>query len=147
MGLVEHGCVYDYNDYWRAWNRGRSECTEEELAEFGRRSLDELMRLHEPPTAVYCFGPLIATGAAQVAAQRGMQISRDLSIIADVSFEDMTPFSLLLAPHDELAEKLVETALRVADNPHEVHQISVPKQFVDKGSIAQLEPSSNRTVR
>jgi LacI family transcriptional regulator len=60
-------------------------------AESGRAATERLLELPEPPTAVFAASDLMAIGAIRAAAQVGLQVPQDLSV---VGFDDIQ-----LAPH------------------------------------------------
>jgi len=60
-------------------------------AESGREATERLLRLAEPPTAIFAASDLMAIGAIRAAAEVGLRVPEDLSI---VGFDDIQ-----LAPH------------------------------------------------
>ena len=60
-------------------------------AESGREATERLLRLAEPPTAIFAASDLMAIGAIRAAAEVGLRVPEDLSI---VGFDDIQ-----LSPH------------------------------------------------
>src|SRR3954464_14639386 len=60
-------------------------------AESGREATAALLELDEPPTAIFAAADLMAIGAIRAAAERGLSVPEDLSVIG---FDDIQ-----LAPH------------------------------------------------
>jgi LacI family transcriptional regulator len=60
-------------------------------AESGRAAAEHLLALSEPPTAIFAASDLMAIGAIRAAAQVGLRVPEDLSV---VGFDDIQ-----LAPH------------------------------------------------
>ncbi len=60
-------------------------------AESGREATERLLALPEPPTAIFAASDLMAIGAVRAAAQVGLRVPEDLSV---VGFDDIQ-----LAPH------------------------------------------------
>ncbi|GAB7190088.1 LacI family DNA-binding transcriptional regulator [Kineococcus sp. NUM-3379] len=56
------------------------------FVESGRAALEALLRLPEPPTAVFAAGDLMAIGVVQAAAEAGLRVPQDLSV---VGFDDI----------------------------------------------------------
>jgi len=101
--------------------------------EFGRRAMLELLSLGTPPTAVILAGPELAVGALTAIRERGIDIPRQLALIA---YHDPDWFALwgpgiscIRLPVDEMASAAVsllleplraddpDTAARFADAP------------------------------
>jgi LacI family transcriptional regulator len=60
-------------------------------AESGREATERLLALPEPPTAIFAASDLMAIGAVRAAAEAGLRVPEDLSV---VGFDDIQ-----LAPH------------------------------------------------
>lgn len=56
----------------------------------GYRSMEHLLNLPEPPTAVFCLSDLLAVGALHAAQDRGIRVPEDLSL---VGFDDIEEVS------------------------------------------------------
>ncbi len=139
--LVERDCLYRYADYWREFC-GRVDNLFEAHEIFAQREMGALLDLPEPPTAVYCWNEFMARGAARAAEDRGLKIGHDLSVIITGCKEDSAPFSKLEEPHDELARTLLKAARELAADPHIIRQISIPKPFIDCGTVAHLNAAA-----
>jgi LacI family transcriptional regulator len=93
---------------------------EEPGAVGGYRGVSWLLDLPEPPTAVFCFNDSMAMGAYRAAAERGVRIPDDLSV---VGFDDHPLIASSLAPglttvglpHYEMGEWAAETLLELAE--------------------------------
>jgi len=131
MELAACGCSYRYNDYWRVLpsDGGRAG-----LEELGHDTTLALLDMPKPPTAIYCRGPEMADGVASAAAERGLKIGRDMSIIMSATFGEEGPYSAFLAPHDELGKKMVMAVEKIVGDPHEICQIDVPTQLFQHNS-------------
>lgn len=82
--LMEHGLRF-YPEYVCSgnWNY-----------EDGEQALDHLLSLENPPTAIFSMSDLMAAGLLHRAAQRGVRIPEDLSV---VGFDNLD-FSAMLCP-------------------------------------------------
>lgn len=52
----------------------------------GAAAMNQLLNLHEPPDAVFCFNDLLAMGALRTAGVRGLEVPRELAV---VGFDDI----------------------------------------------------------
>lgn len=75
--LQDAGIAYDWTLYARGGYR----------MENGRRALNQLLDLPEPPTAVFCYNDMMAIGALRCAKERGLDVPDVFSI---VGFDDIT---------------------------------------------------------
>ena len=110
-------------------------------AESGRELTERLLALPEPPTAIFAASDLMAIGAVRAAAEAGLRVPADLSV---VGFDDIQ-----LAPHvnpplttmrqDKLGlggaagDALIA---RVAGDPDRPSLRTLPVELVVRGSTA-----------
>ena len=69
--------------------------------EDGYRAMQRLLEIPDPPDAVFCFTDELALGALRAAAERGLQVPRDLAVIGFDDIEDgryATPSLSTVAP-------------------------------------------------
>src|SRR3954469_8705096 len=112
-------------------------------AESGREATTNLLALDEPPTAIFAASDLMAIGAIRAAAERGLRVPGDLSI---VGFDDIQ-----LAPHvnpplttlrqDKLglgAAAGDALVARIAGDPDRPALRTLPVELVIRGSTAIL---------
>jgi LacI family transcriptional regulator len=87
----------------------------------GHRGVARLLQLPEPPTGVFCFTDTMAMGAYQAAAERGLRIPDDLSV---VGFDDhpliassLSPgLTTVALPHYEMGAWAVNTVLDLIED-------------------------------
>lgn len=82
----------------------------------GVAACERLLRLPEPPTAVFCVSDLLAAGVMRALSQNGLRAGRDMAV---VGFDDTTVASLLTPalssvsqPRREIGRTAVELLLR-----------------------------------
>jgi LacI family transcriptional regulator len=88
----------------------------------GYRGVSRLLELPDPPTAVFCFTDSIAMGAYRAAAERGLRIPDDFSV---VGFDDHPLIASSLAPglttvalpHYDMGVWAVQTLLGLIESP------------------------------
>lgn len=61
----------------------------------GYRTVSRLLDLPTPPTGVFCFNDKMAMGAYQAAAERGLRVPEDLSV---VGYDDQELIASSLSP-------------------------------------------------
>ncbi|MEV0219026.1 LacI family DNA-binding transcriptional regulator [Streptomyces sp. NPDC050704] len=80
-------------------------------AEEGLRCGRELLRLPDPPTAVFTCNDALALGVYRAAAEAGLRIPQDLSI---VGFDDLRPAQWTVPPLTTVHQPLTEMAATAA---------------------------------
>ena len=85
----------------------------------GANAMVHLLRLDEPPDAVFCFNDLLAIGALRAALEMGLRVPRDIAIIGFDDIEEggyATPSLSTIAPDkSSIAEHSVELLRRRMD--------------------------------
>ena len=110
------------------------------------RLLDHGMAPADRPTAVFCYNDRMAMGAYRAAAELGLSIPADVSV---VGFDDQDPIAASLhpplttvaLPHYEMGEWAVETLAAVIDGHDEhrllgAHPMLLACPIVERASIA-----------
>ena len=82
----------------------------------GHWAVSRLLDLPTPPTGVFCFNDQMAMGAYQAAAERGLRVPEDLSVVGYDDLEliaaSLSPgLTTVALPHYEMGEWAVETML------------------------------------
>lgn len=87
----------------------------------GRNSIQKLLSLASPPTAVFCSNDYIALGAIKGAKEMGLSLPKDLSI---VGFDDMQTASYMVPalttirqPAFEMGKRAAELLLQMIETP------------------------------
>ncbi|GAB2961358.1 LacI family DNA-binding transcriptional regulator [Streptomyces pseudoechinosporeus] len=80
-------------------------------AEEGLRRARELLRLPDPPTAVFTCNDALALGVYRAAAEAGLRIPQDLSV---VGFDDLRPAQWTVPPLTTVHQPLAEMAATAA---------------------------------
>jgi DNA-binding LacI/PurR family transcriptional regulator len=71
----------------------------------GARALPLLMTLDEPPTAVFCYNDLTATGLLHAAREEGVEVPQELAV---VGFDDILLASYVYPPLTSVAQPKAE---------------------------------------
>lgn len=109
----------------------------------GHAALKRLWRLPDPPTAVFCYCDRSAVGAYYAAAELGLTIPRDLSVVGfdNESFtaDMMPPLTTMELPHADMARTAVEELDRMMRQPgwrprHPRLKLDCP--LVERASVA-----------
>ncbi|GAB2493450.1 LacI family DNA-binding transcriptional regulator [Luteococcus sediminum] len=107
--------------------------------EVGARVLDELR-----PSAVLCANDRVAAGVFLAAAQRGLRIPQDLSVVGYDDDPNVAPqlgISTVLLPHRRMGERAAELLLDAIDGRALPDQdVLVEVEPVPRGSIAPPSP-------
>ena len=117
-----------------------SDCTRhgaQDLA-LGERAAD-LMRLPEPPTAIFATNDIVAVGAWRTLLTHGFRIPEDVSLIG---FDNIEMGRLLLPPLTTVAQDISALGARAAElllNPPEpahARSATITPQLIPRGSTA-----------
>ena len=102
----------------------------------GRKLLD----LPEPPTAVLAFSDLLALGVMDAAAERGVSVPSELSVIG---FDDVAdaaaaspPLTTVRQPHDEKGA----AAVRLLLDPEDRSSVLLPAELIVRSTTAPPPP-------
>ncbi|TDD16331.1 LacI family DNA-binding transcriptional regulator [Nonomuraea diastatica] len=101
----------------------------------GRRAMDHLLALAEPPDAVFCYNDLLAIGAVRAVLSRGLRVPEDVAVVGFDGIDEgrfATPALTTIAPDKERIAELAVTRLleRVAGDPSPPVQLEAPWRLV-----------------
>ena len=115
----------------------------ENALEEGYQAMTRLLALNEPPTAVFAADDNMAIGAMKAAAENGVAVPADLSI---VGFDDIKiagylhpALTTVHQPYEEIACKAVELLLEMIRDraiPQPAPHVIIPPQLVERNSCA-----------
>ena len=88
----------------------------------GKRAASILLDRPNRPTALFCFNDRMAMGAYQAAAERGLNIPRDLSVVGFDNQENIAdvlqpPLTTAELPHYDMGYWGVNTLLDIINTP------------------------------
>jgi LacI family transcriptional regulator len=94
----------------------------------GVRAARALFAAAEPPTAIVAFNDKMAIGAMQAAAEHGLRVPGDLSVVgfddSELSQVTVPPLTTVRQPLAEMARMGVELLLRLIDG-RDIHTLHV----------------------
>jgi LacI family transcriptional regulator len=108
----------------------------------GYRAGLELLDRTPRPTAIFCFNDRMAMGLYQAAAERGLRIPEDLSVVGfdnqELIADGLRPgLTTVALPHYEMGAWAVETLIRRIEGPDTPsEQVLLPCPVVERGSVA-----------
>jgi LacI family transcriptional regulator len=113
----------------------------EPIAPTGRKEGGELLDLEPRPTAIICFNDKVAVGVLEAAADRGLRVPEDLSIIGfddiDVSRATTPRLTTVRQPLQEMGRMAVTALMRVLDgHDAEALHIELATELVVRNSTA-----------
>ena len=124
----------------------------EPVAETGQRLGGELLDLSPSPTAVVCFNDKVAVGVLQAAAERGLRVPEDLSVVGfddiDVSRATTPTLTTVRQPLQELGRLAVTALVRVLEGHQtEALHIELATQLVVRDSTGPVPGDRTETRR
>ncbi len=102
----------------------------------------ELLSLANPPTAIFCGNDLMAIGVMEAAAERGLRVPDDLSVMGyddqELARYTHPPLSTLVLPNYEMGQKAAEMLIDMAIHGKTLRPmtIKVDGPIVVRGSVA-----------
>jgi DNA-binding LacI/PurR family transcriptional regulator len=120
--------------------------------EDGLRHTRDLLRLPDPPTAIFACNDGEAIGVYQAAAEAGRRIPHDLSVIG---FDDLPPAEWMIPPLTTIRQPLMEMAIAAAtivvglarDEAPPNNRLELATTLVVRGSTAPPGSRNGRTSR
>ncbi|MBM0227401.1 substrate-binding domain-containing protein [Micromonospora sp. ATA51] len=144
-----HGRLLGYQEALRAAGvpfRPELVVVEQSDTPGGYRAARELLGRAERPTALFCFNDRMAMGAYRAAAELGLRIPDDLSVIGfdnqELIAEGLYPgLTTVALPHYEMGAWAVETMVDLLDQPkgarrRTARQVVMPCPLVRRQSVA-----------
>jgi LacI family transcriptional regulator len=110
----------------------------------GHRAVSRLLDLPEPPTGVFCFNDRTAMGAYRAAAERGLRVPDDFSVVGyddqELIASSLSPgLTTVALPHYEMGAWAVKTLLGLIDGapatPDRPLQMLMPCPLVRRDSV------------
>jgi LacI family transcriptional regulator len=96
------------------------------------------------PTALFCFNDRMAMGAYHAAAELGLRIPEDLSVVGfdnqEFIAEGVRPgLTTVALPHYEMGAWAVQNLIRVIDQPQKggPEQVRLPCPLIERGSVSR----------
>jgi LacI family transcriptional regulator len=108
----------------------------------GLRAGRALLDLDDRPTAIFCFNDRMAMGVYHAAAERGLRIPDDLSVVGfdnqELIADGLRPgLTTVALPHYEMGAWAVENLIRRIERPEtEVEQVRLRCPLVSRRSVA-----------
>jgi LacI family transcriptional regulator len=111
--------------------------------ESGRAAAAQLLSLAEPPTAIFSFNDEMAVGALKTAAERGVNVPGELSIVGFDDLEKAQVVSPALTtvrqPLAEMGRMAVSLLMRLLERqPIEAMRVELATKLVVRGSTSPL---------
>jgi LacI family transcriptional regulator/LacI family repressor for deo operon, udp, cdd, tsx, nupC, and nupG len=105
----------------------------------------QLLRLAEPPRAVFVTNNLMTLGALEVIHERGLRIPGDMAV---VSYDDMPwatslqpPLTAVAQPAEELGRAAADLLLERLREPHRLaRQVILPTTLIVRASCGAKPP-------
>lgn len=115
----------------------------EPVASVGEKLGGELLDLPERPTAIICFNDKVAVGVLSAAADRGVRVPADLSVVGfddiDISRATTPKLTTVRQPLQEMGRMAVTALMRVLEgHDAEALQIELATELVIRGSTAAV---------
>jgi LacI family transcriptional regulator len=108
--------------------------------ESGRQAITRLLALPEPPTAVFAASDMMALGAIRAAAEAGLSVPADISVIGfdDIQLADHMnpPLTTLRQDKAGLGAAAGSAIVRLAEGAPADGPVVLPVQLVERGSSA-----------
>jgi len=119
--------------------------------EGGMWAMENLLALHERPTAVFCYNDMSALGALRVMRLHGLKVPDDLSL---VGFDDLfiasymqPPLTTVRQPKRQMGRMAMEILLNIFSGTKSATKIKVQGEVIVRESTAPPRPQSEEECR
>lgn len=110
--------------------------------ETGASAARSLLRLPERPTAIFAANDMMAYGAISVAAELGLEVPKDLSVIGfddeDHSYLFKLPLTTVRQPAAEAAREALKAVIDLVQGSKEVQGRKLPTDLIVRESTAPI---------
>ena len=110
----------------------------------GYRHALELLRMGNPPSAIFCANDLMAVGALEAANELGLRVPQDVSIMGyddqELARYTHPPLSTLVLPNYEMGRRAVELLIDLAihNKPIRPMVIKIDGPLIERSSVGDL---------
>ncbi len=108
--------------------------------EGGMSSMQKLLSLAEPPTAVFCASDLSALGAMRACRIAGLRIPADISIVGVDDIEDAAlcdpPLTTVRQPRREIGRRAMEMLVHAIRGRYVESRVTLPTELVIRETTA-----------
>ena len=111
-------------------------------ASAGHEQTMAMLRMADPPTAIFCSNDRMAVGAYEAIKELGLRIPQDISVMGyddqEIARHLTPPLTTLILPHREMGAWAFETALEDMAAPGKRRQFPLVKlecTLVERGSV------------
>ena len=108
--------------------------------EEGERTARELLKLPDPPTAIFCYNDMTALGVLRAAHACGLRVPEDLSI---AGFDDLfvasyttPPLTTIRQPKQEMGRRAMSILWELLSSKEPESRILLPGELIVRGSTA-----------
>lgn len=109
----------------------------------GYRHTLELLKLRQPPTAIFCANDLMALGVIEAAVDLGLKVPGDVSVVGyndlELSRHLRPPLTTCRVPNYDMGRRAVEMLVDMAllDHPHRAMITKLECPLVERASVTQ----------
>ncbi len=109
----------------------------------GRRAMEQLLALPEPPTAVFAASDMMALGAIRAAAGAGLSVPADISVIGFDDIPDARntnpPLTTVRQPMEDMGRMAAHMLFEFIDDPRrDVERIELPTELIIRATCRPL---------
>jgi LacI family transcriptional regulator len=118
----------------------------------GYRLTFELLKLDEPPTAIFCGNDLIAVGALEAVTELGLQVPKHISIMGyddqELARYTHPPLSTLVLPNYEMGRRAAEALIDMAmhKKPVTPMTLKIDGPLVRRESVGPYSEAGRRAI-
>lgn len=120
-------------------------------SENGYISTKLLLKMNQPPTAIFAFSDMITLGALQAISEEKLNIPEDISLVAFDDFDFapylVSPLTVVRQPRElmgEVAVKLLIEEIRLKKEKTDKKKIVLEPKLMIRNSVKKLEPLAEK---
>jgi len=107
----------------------------------GQEGMEKILRLPEPPTAIFCMNDMMALGTVRAIREHGFSVPEDFSVVgldnSILSEFSYPPLTTIAQPFDQMAREAINLLIKLMEGKKiRKKEILLPPKLLIRASTA-----------